>query len=316
VRGATEGINLVAQTYGRSQVGAEDEILITAMEHHSNIVPWQMLCEETGASLKVAPMDRDGELILSKFENLLSSKTRLVAITQLSNALGTVNPVQQMIESAHGAGAVVLIDGAQSVPHLEVDVQKLDADFFVFSGHKVFGPTGVGALYGKADLLEEMPPYQGGGEMIRSVSFAATIYNDIPFKFEAGTPNIAGCIGLGAALDYVNRIGRDRVAAYEEELLSYGTRVLSEIPEVQIIGNASSKASVLSFLVQGVHPHDVGTLLDQEGVAIRTGHHCAEPVMQFFGVPATARASLALYNTTEEIDRLAAGLLKVLEVFN
>jgi len=316
VRGATEGINLVAQSYGRDKIQSGDEILITSMEHHSNIVPWQILCEQTGAVLRVAPMNSAGELILSEYRALLGPKTKLVAVTHLSNALGTINPVHQIIDEAHSVGALVLVDGAQSVPHLHVDVQELDADFFVFSGHKIFGPTGIGILYGKGEILEAMPPYQGGGEMISSVSFTKTTYNTIPFRFEAGTPNIAGAIGLGAAIEYVNSLGIEKIAEYESELLAFGTDVLTQFPEVRIIGTAAKKASVISFVVDNVHPHDVGTILDQEGIAIRTGHHCAEPVMDFYDIPATARVSLAFYNTEDEINRLALGIEKVLKVFS
>jgi cysteine desulfurase/selenocysteine lyase len=315
VRGTTEGINLVAQTWGRAQIGRGDEIVISAMEHHSNIVPWQMLCEQCGARLRVAPINDDGELLLDEFEKLLGPKTRLVAIAHVSNALGTVNPVREIVEMAHQWNARVLLDGAQAVPHLAVDVQAIDCDFFVFSGHKVYGPTGIGVLYGKADLLEAMPPYQGGGDMISSVTFEKTLYNRLPHKFEAGTPNVCGVIGLGAALDYVHVLGLERISAHEHAVLTYGTECLRQIAGLRLIGTAREKAGVLSFVVEGVHPHDVGTILDQEGIAIRTGHHCAQPLMQRFGVPATARASLALYNTFEEIDALAAGLNKVREVF-
>jgi cysteine desulfurase/selenocysteine lyase len=315
VRGATEGINLVAQSWGRKCVKAGDEIVVSAMEHHSNIVPWQILCEETGATLRVIPMNDCGELILEEYAKLLSSRTRMVAVSHVSNALGTINPIGEMIAMAHKAGALALIDGAQAAPHLKVDVQALDADFYAFSGHKVFGPTGIGMLYGKAKLLNAMPPYQGGGDMIRTVTFEKTTYNDLPYKFEAGTPNISGGIGLGAALEYVNRIGLDNIAAYEHDLLLYGTQALSRIPGLRIIGTAREKAAVLSFVMEGVHPHDIGTVLDRMGIAVRTGHHCAQPVMDRFGVPATTRASLAFYNTTAEIDALAAGLLKVKEMF-
>jgi len=315
-RGATEAINLVAHSWGRANVAAGDEILITHMEHHSNIVPWQILCEQTGAKLRVAPINDAGELLWDEFEKLLTPRTQLVGVVHVSNALGTVNPVRRIVEAAHRCGAVVLLDGAQAVPHLAVDVRGLGCDFYVFSGHKVFGPTGVGALYGRADLLEAMPPYQGGGEMIKSVTFEKTVYNDPPNKFEAGTPNIAGAIGLAAAIDYVTGIGLERVAAYERDLLDYATKELSGLPAVRLIGTAKDKASVLSFVTEGVHPHDVGTILDQEGVAIRTGHHCAQPVMERFGVPATARASLAFYNTRAEIDALVCALGKVAEVFN
>jgi cysteine desulfurase/selenocysteine lyase len=314
-RGATEAINLVASACGRERVGGGDEVLITAMEHHSNIVPWQMLCEERGASLRVAPINDDGELLIDEFEKLLNERTRFVSVAHISNALGTINPVRRIIEMARSRNIPVLIDGAQAAPHLKIDVQELDCDFYAFSGHKIYGPTGIGVLYGKAHLLEAMRPYQGGGDMIASVSFEKTVYNTIPYKFEAGTPNIAGTIGLGAAIDYVNQVGLDNIAAYEHELLEYGTKALSEIPGVRLIGTAKEKASVLSFVIEGVHPHDVGTILDREGVAIRTGHHCAQPVMERFGVPATSRASLAFYNTREEIDALVAGICKVKEVF-
>ncbi len=316
VRGATEGINLVAQSFARPRVGAGDEILISAMEHHSNIVPWQILCEETGAHLRIIPMNQRGELLMGEYEKLLGPRTRLVAVAHVSNALGTINPVQRIIELAHVYNIPVLLDGAQAVPHTRVDVTELDCDFYTFSGHKMYGPTGVGILYGKMQHLEAMPPYQGGGDMISSVTFEKTIYNRIPYKFEAGTPNIAAGIALGAAIDYLENIGMDRIAAYEHNLLQYATEALSKLSKVRLIGTAGEKASVLSFVVEGVHPHDVGTILDQEGIAIRTGHHCAQPVMDFFNLPATARASLAFYNTREEIDTLVAGLLKVTEVFS
>ena len=315
VRSATEAINLVAQTYGRTNVHAGDEVLITAMEHHSNIVPWQILCEEKGARLRVVPISDDGELLLKDFENLLGPRTKLVAVTHVSNALGTINPVQRMIAMAHRGNIPVLVDGAQAVPHLKVDVQALDCDFYVFSGHKVYGPTGIGVLYGKSALLDAMPPYQGGGDMISSVTFEKTIYNKLPYKFEAGTPHVAGAIGLAAAIDYVNGLGMDSIAAYEQELLASATHAISAIPGIRLIGTAREKAGVLSFLLGSIHPHDIGTILDQEGVAIRTGHHCAQPVMQRFGVPATARASFALYNTREEVDVLVEGIRKVREVF-
>ena len=315
VRGTTEAINLVAQSYGRRNIGPGDEILITAMEHHSNIVPWQLLCEDTGAVLRVAPMNDRGELLLDEFRALLGPRTKLVALAHVSNALGTINPVHEVIDMAHRRGAAVLLDGAQAAPHLEVDVSELDCDFYCFSGHKLFGPTGIGILYGKAELLDSMPPYQGGGDMIRSVTFEKTTYNDLPYKFEAGTPDIAAAIGLGAAIDYLNGIGMQRIAAYEHELLGYGTEVLGRIPGVRLIGTASRKAAVLSFVIEGVHPHDVGTVLDRQGIAVRTGHHCAQPVMERFRVPATTRASLAFYNTREELDALAAGIEKVKEVF-
>lgn len=315
VRGATEGINLVAQTWGRTHVGRGDEIVISTMEHHSNIVPWQILCEQQGARLRVAPINDDGELLLDEFEKLLGPRTKLVSMAHVSNALGTVNPVSKVVEMAHRWKARVLLDGAQAVPHLSVDVRALDCDFYVFSGHKVYAPTGIGVLYGKAELLDAMPPYQGGGDMISSVTFEKTLYNRLPHKFEAGTPHISGAIGLGTALEYVNAIGIDRIARHEHEVLAYGTERLRAIPELRLIGTAREKTGVLSFIIEGIHPHDVGTILDQEGIAIRTGHHCAQPLMQRFGVPATARASLALYNTMEEMDVLASGLHKVREVF-
>ncbi|HSB08008.1 MAG TPA: cysteine desulfurase [Blastocatellia bacterium] len=314
VRGTTEAINLVASTFGRENVGAEDEVLITEMEHHSNIVPWQILCEEKRARLRVAPINDQGELIIEEFDNLLSERTRIVSLVHISNALGTINPIRRLIESAHRAGAVVLIDGAQAAPHAQIDVQSLGCDFYAFSGHKVYGPTGVGVLYGKASLLDRMPPYHGGGDMIASVTFEKTTYNVLPYKFEAGTPNIAGTIGLGAAIDYVNHIGLENIARYEGELLTYGTETLSRIPGLRLIGTANEKASILSFVLDGIHPHDVGTVLDREGIAIRTGHHCTMPLMQRLGIPATSRASLAFYNTTEEIDALVKGIQKVKEV--
>jgi cysteine desulfurase/selenocysteine lyase len=315
VRGTTEGINLVAQSFLRPKLRAGDEILISAMEHHSNIVPWQILCEQTGAVLRVVPINDDGEIILADFDRLLGPKTKLVSVVHVSNALGTVNPVKRMIERAHSVGVPVLLDGAQAAPHLPIDVQALDCDFYAISGHKAFAPTGIGVLYGKAALLDAMPPYQGGGDMIRSVSFEKTVYNDLPYKFEAGTPNIEGAIGLGAAIDYVIGLGPENIAVYEHDLLQYGTSKLREVPGLRLIGTAQEKTSVLSFVLEGVHPHDVGTILDQEGIAIRTGHHCAQPVMDRFGVPATARASLAFYNTRTEIDALAEALHQVQEVF-
>ena len=315
VRGATEAINLVAYTYGRRHIQAGDEIVISAMEHHSNIVPWQILCEEKQAILRIAPINQRGELLMDEFEKLLGPRTKLVSVVHVSNALGTINPIAEIARLAHQHGAPVFIDGAQAVAHMKVDVQALDCDFYALSGHKMFGPTGIGVLYGKAALLEKMPPYQGGGDMIRSVTFAKTTYNELPYKFEAGTPNIAGTIGLGAAVDYINEIGLDRIAAYEHELLAYGTAQLERIPGLRLIGTAREKASVLSFVMEGVHPHDVGTILDREGVAVRTGHHCAQPVLEWFGVPATTRASLAFYNTRQDIDALVAGLAKVKEIF-
>ncbi|MCA9251091.1 MAG: cysteine desulfurase [Phycisphaerae bacterium] len=315
VRGATEGINLVAQTFGRKQVGEGDEIIVSNLEHHANIVPWQILCEQTGAQLKVVPVDDDGNVLVDEYRKLLSDKTRIVAMLQSSNALGTVVPVEEITRLAHEYGAKVLIDGSQSVQHHTVEVRAIDCDFFVFSGHKMYAPSGIGVLYGKESLLLDMPPYQGGGEMIKSVTFEQTIYNDLPHKFEAGTPNIEGAIGLGAAIEYLQGIGLSRIAAYEKELLEYATAQLSKIPEVRLIGTAKEKVSVISFVVEGIHPHDIGTILDQEGVAIRTGHHCAQPTMQRFGVPATARASMCFYNTKEEIDRLVEAVQTVIKVF-
>jgi cysteine desulfurase/selenocysteine lyase len=315
VRGTTEGINLVASTFGRANVGPGDEIIITAMEHHSNIVPWQILCEEKGAHLRVIPMNDDGEILMEEYEKLLSPRTRLVSVVHVSNSLGSILPIKRIVELAHRQGAPVLVDGAQSAPHMDVDVQELGCDFFACSGHKLYGPTGIGVLYGRAKLLEAMPPYQGGGEQIKSVTFEKTIYNDLPYKFEAGTPHIAGVIGLGAAIDYVTALGFDRIAAHEQELLEYGTRRLLGIGGLRLIGTAREKASILSFVLDGIHPHDVGTILDAEGIAIRTGHHCTQPVMERFGIPATARASLAFYNTREEIDALVKGIDRVFEVF-
>jgi len=314
VRGATEAVNLVAQTFGRANVGAGDEVLITAMEHHSNIVPWQMLCEEKGAHLRVAPINDAGELDLEEFGKLLSARTRIVSAAHVSNALGTVNPLRTMIQMAHAQGIPVMVDGAQAVPHLPVDVQALGCDFYAFSGHKVYGPTGIGVLYGKEELLAEMPPYQGGGDMIRSVTFEKTTYNVPPYKFEAGTPDIAGAIGLGAALKYVMALGMDRVAAHGQDLLAYATERVGAMEGVRLIGTAPHRAGVLSFLAGDIHPHDLGTILDREGIAIRTGHHCAQPVMERYGVAATARASFAVYNTREEVDALAGGILKAREV--
>jgi cysteine desulfurase / selenocysteine lyase len=315
VRGATEGINLVAQSFVRPRLSPGDEVLITAMEHHSNIVPWQMVAEEKGARLRVAPIDDRGDLILEEFERLLGPRTRFISVTHVSNALGTVNPANEIVRMAHARNIPVLVDGAQAAPHAAVDVRQLDCDFYVFSGHKVYGPTGIGVLYGKAALLESMPPYQGGGDMISSVTFEKTTYNTLPYKFEAGTPHIAGVIGLGAALDYVQGIGLENIAAHEGELLCYATGAVSTIPGLRIIGTARRKTGVLSFVLEGVHPHDVGTILDQEGIAVRTGHHCAQPVMARFGVPATTRASFAMYNTVEEVDALVHGLHKVREIF-
>jgi len=314
-RNATEGINLVAQTYGRKNFKPDDEILITAMEHHANIVPWQILCEQTGAVLKVVPISDEGEMDFEAFTNLLTSRTKFVSVTHMSNALGTINPIEKMIELAHSYGAPILIDAAQSAYHKKLDVQALDCDFLVFSGHKLYGPTGIGVLYGKEEILRTMPPYQGGGDMILNVTFEKTTYNDLPYKFEAGTPHIAGVIGLGAAIDFLNDLGLERVERYEAGLLAYGTEALKDVPGLTIIGTAPKKASILSFVMDGVHPHDVGTLLDQYGVAVRTGHHCAQPVMDRFCIPATTRASLACYNTEADIDALVVGLKKVSEVF-
>ena len=315
VRGATEAINLVASSWGQANIKAGDEILVSAMEHHSNIVPWQMLCERTGAVLRVIPMNQQGELLQDAYSELLSERVKLVAVNHVSNALGTINPIKQMIAQAHAVGAVAMIDGAQATPHLKVDVRDLDADFYCFSGHKVYGPTGIGALYGKRALLEAMPPYQGGGDMIAYVSFEKTTYNELPYKFEAGTPNIADAIGLGAAADYAQSVGLDNIAAYEAELLDYATEQVSAIDGVRLVGTAKHKASVLSFLIGDVHAHDAGTILDREGVAVRAGHHCAQPVMDFFCVPATTRASFAFYNTREEVDALCRGIVKVKELF-
>jgi cysteine desulfurase/selenocysteine lyase len=314
-RGTTEAINLVAQTYGRVHVGAGDEVLITAMEHHSNIVPWQMLCEEKGAKLRVAPMNDEGELLVEEFEKLLGPWTKVVAVSHVSNALGTINPLKRMIAAAHAKGIPVVVDGAQAVPHIAVDVQALDADFYAFSGHKMYGPTGIGVLYGKTALLEAMPPYQGGGDMISSVTFEKTTYNKLPHKFEAGTPDMAGVAGLKAAIEFMNRVGIEKIAAHEHELLEYATEVMGALPGVRLIGTAREKASVLSFVLEDVHPHDIGTILDQQGIAVRTGHHCAQPVMERFGIPATVRASFAAYNTKAEVDALARGIRKVGEVF-
>jgi cysteine desulfurase / selenocysteine lyase len=315
VRGATEAINLVAQTYGRAHVSAGDEVVITALEHHSNIVPWQILCEEKGAHLRVVPINDDGELILEEFDRLLGPRTKIVAVSHISNALGTVIPIAKITQMAHARNIPVLVDGAQAVPRLSVDLQKLDCDFYAFSGHKTYGPTGIGVLYGKSKLLNAMPPYQGGGDMISSVTFEKTTYNKIPHKFEAGTPDMSGAVGLNAALEYLNRLGIDNVAAHESDLLAYATDAISTIPGIRVVGTAKEKAGVLSFVMDGIHPHDIGTILDQEGIAIRTGHHCAQPVMERFGIDATARASFGVYNTKREIDTLLSGIEKVKEVF-
>ena len=313
-RGTTEAINLVAQTYGRKHVGRGDEVLITAMEHHSNIVPWQLLCDEKGAKLRVAPINDQGELVIEEFEKLLGAKTKIVAVAHLSNALGTINPLREIIRLAHGRNVPVLVDGAQAAPRMVVDVQELDCDFYAISGHKMYGPTGIGVLYGKADLLEAMPPYQGGGDMIASVTFEKTIYNRLPYKFEAGTPNIADTIGLGAAVKYLEQLGLEKIERHEHDVLTYAAQAVAAIPGVEIVGTAKEKAGVLSFTMEGIHPHDIGTILDSEGIAVRTGHHCAQPVMQRFNIPATVRASFGLYNTREEVDALVAGIHKVREV--
>ncbi len=315
VRGATDAVNLVAQTYGKANIHAGDEIIITAMEHHSNIVPWQMLCEEKGAILKVAPMNLEGELLMPEFEALLNSKTKLVSVVHMSNALGTINPVEKIIELAHAQNIPVLLDGAQAIPHMAVDVQALDCDFYVFSGHKLYAPTGVGVLYGKQALLEAMPPYQGGGDMIRTVTFEKSTYAGLPHKFEAGTPSIAEVIGLGAAIDYLNSIGMEAIAAHEAELLAYATKQALQIDSLKIIGEAKEKGGILSFTLHKIHPHDIGTMLDSLGIAIRAGHHCAMPVMDFYKVPATARASFAMYNTKSEIDVLMSGIRNLIEMF-
>ena len=315
VKGTTEAINLLAQTFGKANIKQGDEILITAMEHHSNIVPWQMLCEQTGAVLKVAPINRQGELIFDQFEQLLTANTKLVSVVHMSNALGTINPVKQIIALAKANNVPVLLDGAQAIPHMTVDVQALDCDFYVFSGHKLYAPSGIGVLYGKQALLEAMPPYQGGGDMIRKVTFEETEYNNLPYKFEAGTPSIADVVGLGAAIDYLTGIGMDNIAVYESELLAYATEKAKAIKGLRIIGEAEDKGAILSFVLDKIHPHDIGTMLDSLGIAIRAGHHCAMPVMDFFEVPATARASFAMYNTSQEIDVLMNGIEQLIEVF-
>jgi len=315
VRGTTEALNLVAQCYARPRLNIGDEIVISAMEHHSNIVPWQIVCEQTGAKLRVIPINDQGEILFDEYVALLNERTKLVSIVHISNSLGTINPIGKMIQRAHEREIPVVVDGAQSAPHMKVDMQALDADFYAFSGHKLFGPTGVGILYGKERLLESMPPYQGGGDMIRSVTFEKTTYNDLPHKFEAGTPNIVGGIAMAVGIDYVTQIGLDAVARYEYDLLRYGTERLSAIPGLRLIGTAKEKASILSFVLENIHPHDVGTLLDVEGIAIRTGHHCTQPVMHRFNIPATSRASLAFYNTREEIDALVTAIEKAIKVF-
>jgi cysteine desulfurase/selenocysteine lyase len=315
VRGTTEGVNLVASSWGKANLRAGDEVLVSAMEHHSNIVPWQIACDAVGASLRVIPMNQRGELQLEEYERLLGGPVKLVAVAHISNSLGTINPVAEMTRLAHARGALVLVDGAQGAPHLPIDVQALGADFYTVSGHKMYGPTGIGLLYGRQELLEAMPPYQGGGDMIKSVTFARTTFADPPARFEAGTPHIAGVIGLGTAIDYLQGLDREAVEAHEQDLLEHATASLSGIPGVRLVGTAARKAAVVSFVVDGVHAHDVGTILDQDGVAVRTGHHCAQPVMDFFGVPATARASFACYNTRAEVDALAAAVQKVRRVF-
>lgn len=314
-RGTTESINLVAQTYGRKNFNEGDEIIISHMEHHSNIVPWQLICEEKKAKLRVIPIDDSGELVFEEFEKMINEKTKFVSIVYASNSLGTVNPVKRIIEVAHSFNVPVLLDAAQAVNHLTIDVQELDCDFLAFSGHKLYGPTGIGILYGKVNHLENMPPYQGGGDMISKVTFEKTLYNELPYKFEAGTPNIAGAIGLGAAIDYVEKTGLDKIARYENELLEYTTEKISELKALRIIGTSKNKISILSFVLENVHPHDVGTFLDFEGVAIRTGHHCTQPIMDRYGIPATSRVSFGMYNTFEEVDVLINGLKKILEVF-
>ncbi len=315
VRGTTEGINLVANSFVKKRINAGEEILITGMEHHSNIVPWQIVCQETGAILRVAPINDKGEIILEEYEKMLSPKVKFVSLVHISNSLGTVNPVKQMIEMAHAHDIPVLIDGAQTVSHMKLDVQDLNCDFYVFSGHKMFGPTGIGVLYGKSEYLENMSPYQGGGDMIKSVTFEKTIYNDLPYKFEAGTPNIAGATALGAASDYINKIGIDNIYAYEQDLLAYATQALLSVDGLRMIGAAKNKSAVISFMLEDVHPHDIGTIIDSEGVAIRTGHHCTQPVMQRFGIPATARASFAMYNTKDEVDALIRSIEKAKKIF-
>lgn len=315
-RGATESINLVAQSYGRQNIGPGDEIIISNMEHHSNIVPWQMLCQEKNATLRVVPINDSGELLMDEYERMLSPRTKLVAITHVSNALGTIQPAAQIVALARAHGALTLLDGAQAIPHLPIDVRQLDCDFYAFSGHKLYGPTGTGALYGKTEILDDMPPVYGGGEMIKSVTFEHTTYNDLPYKFEAGTPNIAGAIGLGAAIDYLQNIGYDAIAAHEHQLLQYGAQALQSIGGLRIIGDSPHKAGILSFVIDNIHPHDIGTILDTQGIAIRTGHHCAQPVMQRFQIPATARASLAIYNTKADLDALARAIDRAIEIFS
>lgn len=315
-RGTTESINLVASSFGRKYLKEGDEVLISEMEHHSNIVPWQLICEQTGAKLKVIPINDDGDIIFEEFEKLINKNTKIVSVVHVSNSLGTINPIKEIIDISHSYGAKVLIDGAQSVQHLDIDVRALDCDFFAFSGHKIYGPTGIGVLYGKKEILNDIPPYHGGGDMIKSVSFDRTIYNDLPYKFEGGTPNIAGAIGLGEALKYIESIGIKNIEEYELELLEYGTMKLNEVDKLHLIGQAKRKSSALAFIIDGIHPHDIGSILDLDGVAVRTGHHCTEPVMQHFKVPATTRASISFYNTKEEIDILVNSIFKVIDMFN
>lgn len=315
-RGTTDSINLIANTFGRKFIKEGDEIIISHMEHHSNIVPWQIVCEERGAKLKIIPINDQGELLIDEFERLITSKTKLVSLIHASNTLGTINLIKKITEISHSHGVPVLVDGAQAVSHIPVDMQDLDCDFYAFSGHKVYGPTGIGVLYGRKNLLHELPPYQGGGDMIRSVTFEKTTYNDLPFKFEAGTPNIVGAIGLGEALSYISKVGIETIALYEQELLNYATKILSEIDELKIIGNALEKTSIISFVLKDIHPHDIGTILDNEGIAVRTGHHCTQPLMKRFNVPATTRASFAFYNTKKEIDMLSDAIKKVIKVFS
>ncbi len=314
-RGTTEGINLVAHSYLNDRLNENDEIIITAMEHHSNIVPWQILCERKKAVLRVIPMNEKGELLVDELENMISERTKFISVTHMSNALGTINPVKELSATAHKHGIRILVDGAQSIPHKKIDVRDIGCDFFVFSGHKVYGPTGIGVLYGREDVLEEMSPYQSGGDMIRTVTFKKTLYNDIPYKFEAGTPNIAGVIGLGEAIKYIDHLGIGNIEKYEEDLYSYAVSELKKFEDIRFIGEADIRSSVISFEIKGIHPHDIGTILDQEGIAIRTGHHCAQPVMEFFNVPATARASFACYNTKEEVDIFTDAIKKLYEVF-
>jgi len=315
VRGTTEGINLVANSYVKPLLNENDQIIISQMEHHANIVPWQMICEEKGAKLKILPMYIDGELLVNKLENIINGKTKFISINHVSNSLGTINPINKIIEIAHRNNIKILVDGAQAIQHIPIDMKEINADFYCFSGHKMYAPTGIGILYGKKKLLDEMPPYQGGGDMIKSVTFEKTIYNDVPNKFEAGTPNISGAIGLGIAIDYINDIGIEHIAEHESNLLDYATKKINEIDDVRIIGNARNKASVLSFVINKIHPHDIGTIMDSHGIAIRAGNHCTQPIMDFYSIPATARASFAIYNTKEDVDKLMISIKKTIEVF-